>query len=134
LLNLHLQIFINFRVKNTFEPNMFKYVVKKFHQFHFLFFFKSLIFRSSLILKGMMHIWQGKRMSGKKKGYPFQRFNMQENSQFASKFEPWTFVNNGAYSNYFFENANYCAPLVIFLYIYIINLFRRLFKLCFHAT
>jgi hypothetical protein len=57
-------------------------------------------------------------MSGKKKGYAFQRFNMQDNSQFASNFEHWTFASNGTYSNYFFENPNYYATLVIFLYMY----------------
>jgi hypothetical protein len=67
----------------------------------------------------MMDIWQGKRMCGKEKGYPFQKFNMQDNSQFASNFEPWTFVGNGAYSNYFSKNPNYCAPLVTIIYIYI---------------
>ncbi len=109
---------IIFRVKNTFEPNAFKLVIK-------IIFISSSPFAFLIINVKILSNFQNEWYTfGKRKGrlkkirivhfWSLSVLNMQKHFWFLSSFEHVNFAINGKYSKSFYDNPNYYASLVIF--------------------
>jgi hypothetical protein len=117
LLKPHFKIH-NFHVKNIFEPNVFKWVIKNN-------FINSNLF-SLLIInvknpfqfsKGIMHIWFLKKDVWKKHKLSIFEVSMLWTCNFflfVSSFENVNFAINKIYFNKNYDNLNYYASIVIF--------------------
>jgi hypothetical protein len=109
---------IIFKVKNTFEPNVFKLVIYIYNINSSPFAFLIINFK---ILSSFQKKWctfgRGKRCLKKIMTVHFRGssdLNMQKHFLFWSNFEHINFVINGKYSKNIYDNPNYYASLVIF--------------------
>ncbi len=112
---------IIFKVKNTFEPNVFKWIIKVVFITSSLF---SLLIINVKILSNFQKEWctfDFKKKRLKKTmiihSWGLSALNMQKHFLFVSSFEHVNFAINGKYSKNFYDNPNYYVFLWSFKHI-----------------
>jgi hypothetical protein len=109
---------IIFRVKNIFEANVFKWVIKT--NFINISPFAFLIINIKILANFQKEwcIFDRKKVVWRKTkivhSWSLNAVNMQKHFLFVSSFEDVKFGINGKHSKFFFDNPNYYASIVIF--------------------